>query len=214
MNKLYDTPVSSLRVIFGLVLIFCGFLNLSFGFLPFLAPYSLLLASLIAFLVTYSLKGTAHLFSKPENPFRNFFLFLLAAFILSFVTSFLLVLILKLDLKANDLSGNIPWLQLPFMLLGEELFSFYVLIISLNFLQKNPQRMIIATLLSAFVFAIFHMLTYWNGSFLLTLIHVLLLQGCARILFNAAGVRSNSLYVPWIIHIVFDLITLGAISFL
>lgn len=92
------------------------------------------------------------------------------------------------------------------MLLGEELFSFYVLIISLDFLQKTATNDH-CHLAQRLVYVIFHILSYWNGSSLLTLIHVLeffsMQQAFDRIL---SMFRGSSI-------LCLILITLGAISY-
>lgn len=42
-----------------------------------------------------------------------------------------------------------------------------------------------------------------------TLSHILFVQGLARIFFNLAALKSNSIIVPWIVHVVFALTTFG-----
>ncbi|MBS5932835.1 MAG: CPBP family intramembrane metalloprotease [Clostridiales bacterium] len=66
-----------------------------------------------------------------------------------------------------------------------------------------------ATVCSAIVFALLHVPTYWDGSLLITTLHVLALQGVSRLIFNTAGVKSNSIILPWVIHVLFDILMLG-----
>ncbi|MEN2259745.1 CPBP family glutamic-type intramembrane protease (plasmid) [Paraclostridium benzoelyticum] len=64
-------------------------------------------------------------------------------------------------------------------------------------------------MLSSICFGLLHYSTYFNGSLVNTLIHILLIQGLVRIFFNFAALKSNSIIVPWIIHVVFDFTTFG-----
>lgn len=35
------------------------------------------------------------------------------------------------------------------------------------------------------------------------------LQGVSRLIFNTAGVKSNSIILPWVIYVLFDILMLG-----
>ncbi|WP_430610383.1 CPBP family glutamic-type intramembrane protease [Enterococcus sp. DIV0876] len=130
---------------------------------------------------------------------------------MNFTLSYVVINILQLGLDGNPLSGHIPWLQLPFMLLGEELLSFYILLISASLLINTKHSLLWSNLISALVFALLHVFTYWNGNIFLTLFHVLLLQGLSRLILNTVGLRTNAVWIPWTIHILFDIISLGLV---
>lgn len=197
--------------IFGFFLLLLGFFNLSFGWILVLSPYSLALTGLIAFYMVFG-KDFLLLFTKPIKPLRYFILYFLLIVLVTFGTSYLLQYILNFGLASNPIGGHVPWVKLPFMLFGEELISFYTFILTANLLKKNKHNLLIGNLVSAALFAILHITTYWNGNFFLTLFHVLALQGIARIIFNTSGIKSNTILVPFMIHFIFDVITLLAAS--
>lgn len=213
MNKLLDKRIKAGNAIIGIIILALGFINLSKDYIPIIGPYSLAITGLIAFIVTFGLDSIKLLFSNPRKPIKTFFIFFPISLIVSVLTSAFLIFVLKLNLSANPIVGNIPWLQLPFMLLGEELISFFVFVLVGILLRNNSKKILIASLCSAIVFALLHVPTYWNGSLLLTIFHVILLQGVARLIFNAAGIKSNTIAVPWLIHVLFDSFTLAITLF-
>ncbi|HJE16132.1 MAG TPA: CPBP family intramembrane metalloprotease, partial [Enterococcus casseliflavus] len=44
-----------------------------------------------------------------------------------------------------------------------------------------------------------------NGNVFHTLVHILFIQGVARLLFNQAAIKSNSILTSWGTHVLFDL---------
>lgn len=53
------------------------------------------------------------------------------------------------------------------------------------------------------------MIPYWDGSLFSTLLHVLLLQGVARIIFNFIYLKTgNSIWGSWVAHMLVDIIAL------
>ncbi|MGL4106816.1 CPBP family glutamic-type intramembrane protease [Clostridium sp. LP20] len=204
MDKIFNKPIKTINTIIGIIILALGFLNLSYDWIPILAPFSLAITGLAAFAVTFGLESIKMLFSKPQKTIKTFFTFFLLAVVVSMLTSFFLMYVLKLDLTGNPAVGNVPWLSLPFMLLGEELISFFVFAIIASLFKNNNKQLLIASFGSAIVFALLHVPTYWDGNIIITLLHVLALQGVSRLVFNSAGVKSNSIIVPWVIHVIFD----------
>ena len=207
LSKKFDVKLGILGFLFLLI----GFFNLSYGWLAFLSPYSLTLTGLIAFYMVFG-KDFFLLFSKPIKPVKNFIIFFFLIVVSTFGMSYLLQFVLNIGLSSNPIGGHVPWLKLPFMLFGEEMISFYTFLLTANLLKKNRHHILIGNLVSAILFAVLHMATYWNGNFFLTLFHVLALQGIARIIFNTSGIKSNTILVPFFIHLIFDIITLLATS--
>lgn len=99
----------------------------------------------------------------------------------------------------NDKPGLALLIILPIMIMGEELFSMYFLSVF-----SSKFKLWIASCLSAVVFGLIHFTTYYNGDIFKTLIHILLIQGSARLIFNRAAIKSNSIWTSWIIHLLFD----------
>lgn len=207
MDQLLTKEIDGRKGALGLLLLLMGFLNLSFGWLAVLSPYSLAITGLLAFYLTFG-KDMILLIKRPIQPIKYFFLFFPLSVVVSLGISYLLIVGLGLQLSANPITGHVPWLQLPFMLLGEELISFFIFLLAAIKLQRLSHQLLAANLISAVCFAAIHILTYWNGNLLLTIFHVLALQGVTRIIFNEAGIKSNTLLVPWIIHLLFDALTL------
>ncbi|MBR3320349.1 MAG: CPBP family intramembrane metalloprotease, partial [Exiguobacterium sp.] len=69
---------------------------------------------------------------------------------------------------------------------------------------------LLSSLLSAVVFALLHVPAYWDGSLFSTLLHVLLLQGFARLLLNYVYLKTGrSIWGSWVTHLIIDLIALS-----
>ncbi len=67
-----------------------------------------------------------------------------------------------------------------------------------------------STLLSAVVFGLIHIPSYWDGSLVSTLLHVLLLQGVARLIFNYVYIKTGrSIFGSWISHMIVDFVVLS-----
>lgn len=209
MDQLLTNPIKLRNVYISLAFLFLGFLNLSLGWVPALSPYSLAITGITAFLLTFGTKAWS-IVNQPNQPIKNFLIYFPITVIASLGTSLFLQVILKLKLSANPISNHVPWLQLPAMLLGEELISFFIFIVTAILLSRYSHNILIANLVSAVVFAFLHIPTYWNGNLLMTVLHVLALQGIARIIFNTAGIKSNTILVPLVIHILFDVFALLA----
>lgn len=209
MDQLLTKPIKLSNVFISLTLLFLGFLNLSFGWVSQLSPYSLAITGIAAFLLTFGTEAWS-IVNRPIQPIKNFLIYFPISVITSLGTSLFLLVILNLKLTANPISNHVPWLQLPVMLLGEELISFFIFIVTAILLSKYSHHVLMANLISAVVFAFLHISTYWNGNLLMTVFHVLALQGIARLIFNTAGIKSNTILVPLVIHILFDVFALLA----
>lgn len=94
-------------------------------------------------------------------------------------------------------------LQLPFMLMGEELLGIGVL----EGARAQGWSWLPSTLLSGVIFGMMHFLDYWDGSVFSTVLHVLLLQGVARLILNRIYLHGGqSIWSSWIAHVLIDLV--------
>ncbi|OAN10511.1 CPBP family intramembrane glutamic endopeptidase [Exiguobacterium undae] len=113
-----------------------------------------------------------------------------------------------MEWAANPVSGHLGQIIfiMPFMLMGEELLGIGIL----EGARSKGLSMWTSTLLSAVVFGLMHIPSYWDGSFVSTLLHVLLLQGVARVIFNYLYIKTGrSIWGSWIAHVIVDLIALS-----
>lgn len=202
MDQLYTKKVSLARASLGFFLLMLGFLNLSFGILPipFLPVVSLLLTGLLAFYLNYGAAGLKALFGKPRKPIRTFLIFYPLQMVAGFVLSILVTLLLHGHAGSNPAASDTPWLALPFMLMGEELFSLFILVIVVSLTQKKWLGMC----LSALLFALIHIFTYYNGSIAGVLIHVTLIMGISRLILNGAAIKSNGILISFLVHYAYD----------
>ncbi|MBO0471180.1 CPBP family intramembrane metalloprotease [Enterococcus sp. DIV0242_7C1] len=96
--------------------------------------------------------------------------------------------------------------MIPFMLMGEELLGIGVLEGSLS----SGLSLRSSTLLSALIFGLLHIPSYWDGSLFSTVMHVLLLQSVARLILNLIYLKAGkSIWASWITHLLIDLIALS-----
>lgn len=93
------------------------------------------------------------------------------------------------------------------MIMGEELFS-------IDILEILRKKIGFATLITVIIFGICHFNTYDSGNILQTIIQVLLIQGAARLIFNYAYLKTKSIWISYIIHLIFDLFFLFVIPIL
>ncbi|WP_225419637.1 CPBP family glutamic-type intramembrane protease [Lapidilactobacillus wuchangensis] len=93
--------------------------------------------------------------------------------------------------------------QLPFMLMGEELLGIGVL----EGARARGWSWLPSTLLSGLIFGMLHFLDYWDGSVASTMLHVLMLQGVARLILNRIYLHSGqSIWSSWLAHVLIDLL--------
>ncbi|MFV0558851.1 MAG: CPBP family intramembrane glutamic endopeptidase [Enterococcus sp.] len=99
---------------------------------------------------------------------------------------------------ASVITVSMVLLRVPFMLMGEELISTNVMIA----LQKKGFNFTIASIVCAILFAMWHIPAY--GFVPLQLIITIV---PTRLVLNYIWKRSNSVWVSWICHYVFDCIS-------
>ncbi len=173
------------------------------------------LLSIVSLVIAFGKSGLSDAFSKPIKPFKNIVVWYIVSLIASFISGILLTVVFKLNLHSNPGSEHIvqTLISLPFVLLFEEVISIFVLLVVSNFTYKKTDKLKLAytigIILSSIFFGLLHYSTYFNGNVMHTLIHILFVQGLARIFFNLAALKSNSIIVPWIVHVVFDFTTFG-----
>lgn len=101
--------------------------------------------------------------------------------------------------------GQIIWM-LPFMLMGEEFLGIGIL----EGARSKGLSMLTSSLLSAVIFGLLHIPAYWDGSLISTVLHVLLLQGVARLIFNYIYIKTGrSIWGSWVTHMIVDVIALA-----
>lgn len=173
------------------------------------------LLSIVSLVIAFGKSGLSDVFSKPLKPIKNIVVWYVISLIVSFISGILLTVVFKLNLHSNPGSEHIvqTLISLPFVLLFEEVISIFVLLVVSNFTYKKTDKLKLAytigIILSSIFFGLLHYSTYFNGNVMHTLIHILFVQGLARIFFNLAALKSNSIIVPWIVHVVFDFTTFG-----
>lgn len=173
------------------------------------------LLSIVSLVIAFGKSGLSDVFSKPIKPIKNIVVWYIVSLIASFISGILLTVVFKLNLHSNPGSEHIvqTLISLPFVLLFEEVISIFVLLVVSNFTYKKTDNLKLANaigiVLSSVFFGLLHYSTYFNGNVMHTLIHILCVQGLARIFFNLAALKSNSIIVPWIVHVVFDFTTFG-----
>ncbi|WP_085283152.1 type II CAAX prenyl endopeptidase Rce1 family protein [Paraclostridium bifermentans] len=173
------------------------------------------LLSIVSLVIAFGKSGLSDVFSKPIKPIKNIVVWYVISLIVSFISGILLTVVFKLNLHSNPGSEHIvqTLISLPFVLLFEEVISIFVLLVVSNFTYKKTDKLKLAytigIILSSIFFGLLHYSTYFNGNVMHTLIHILFVQGLARIFFNLAALKSNSIIVPWIVHVVFDFTTFG-----
>ncbi|OJG34124.1 hypothetical protein RV00_GL000936 [Enterococcus devriesei] len=119
-----------------------------------------------------------------------------------------LALKIGLSWTSNPAAGHLGSiiLKIPFMLMGEELLGIGVLETARN----KGLSLTASTFLSALIFGLIHSFVYWDGSLFSTLLHVLLLQGVARLIFNYVYLKTDrSIWGSWISHVLVDLVGLA-----
>ncbi|RKD75984.1 hypothetical protein ATL39_0194 [Sinobaca qinghaiensis] len=172
---------------------------------PFLA--------VVALLIAFGRQGIKDIFSKPIKPYKNFFVWYIIMIIMSLISGILLSLFVNTPLRGNPGTEHLAqtFISLPFVLLFEEIISFFFLLAVANIIYKRTKNLFWAqaagVAVSAVIFGLLHYTTYYNGNMVDTLAHIIFIQGMARVFLNLAGLKSNSLMIPWIIHVVFDLNT-------
>lgn len=172
--------------------------------IPYLGYFTLLLFGSIAYMMVFGSQAYKKLFQKPVNFRKNFITYFLLTLLFSLVLGTIVALITHTQ-KGNAAVNNPLWfffLIMPFALIGEELFSIYFY--DLFKLKISP---LAANLLVSIIFGLIHYTTYFNGSILLTILQIILVQGSARFWFNQSYEHSRSILTSFTIHYFFDLVT-------
>lgn len=207
MNMTHGQTMSTtnIRLATGLVLLVTGFFTLTS--LPG-AWFALFLAGVAAWAVTFGKDGR-QAFTAPRK------LWVIPAGVLMyFVTSLVVEIAIRftsLEWASSPAAGHLSdiiWM-LPFMLMGEELVGIGVL----EGARSKGLSILSSSLLSALVFGLMHVSTYWDGSLVSTLLHVLLLQGVARLIFNYVYLKTGrSIWGSWIAHLLVDILALSLVA--
>lgn len=191
-------------LIIGSLLLLIGFLLVNF----FDAAWSaLFIGGAFAWIIVFR-QDYKRVFSFPKKIWL-IRLGVIIYFVYSIIVSFSVTL-LGFDWAANPAVGQlnqIIWI-LPFMLFGEEFLGIGIL----EGARSKGVSTLMSSLLSAVIFALLHVFAYWDGSLFSTLLHVLLLQGFARLLLNYVYLKTGrSIWGSWITHLIIDLIALSAV---
>lgn len=180
-----------------------GFVWLSFGWGGVLSSFGLFIGCLIGTPLILGKEGTIKLFKKPTHLFRWAF----GMYLVDTIWGLGIGITLKYSgviMKGNDVEDHLGWLFylfIPFMLMAEEMLSLTLLE---DLAKKMP--LWLASLFSALLFGLLHFWTYNNGYLGFTLIHILALQGVARLWLNIAYFKGgHSIWTSWLSHMLIDL---------
>lgn len=201
MENIKNFKIESWRLVVGAAALVGGFWLLStFAW----AWWALFVGGLIAWIVMFQ-GNTREAFSLPK---RLWIIPLgIIAYLLYGIAAGTIATKLGLNWSANPASGHLGLLifKIPFMLMGEELLGIGILEAARN----KGASLTTSTLLSALLFGLMHVFVYWDGSWFSTILHVLLLQGVARLIFNYVYlVMGKSIWGSWLTHVGVDLIAL------
>lgn len=205
MDNLLGKKIDRSKAILGTIILLIGVFGLFYG-PPLISTFSLCITGFISFWIVFGVKGINNLFSKPVAPIRTILFYLILNILLSIGTSFLLLRVLHWNLHGNSAAESfqpILLIAIPIMILGEELLSLFFLS-----LFSSKFSVILSNIFSALIFALLHYSTYNNGNIFHTLVHIIIIQGVARILFNQSAIKSNSIITSWIVHVLFDFLAL------
>ncbi|WP_275399736.1 CPBP family glutamic-type intramembrane protease [Enterococcus faecium] len=189
------------KAIIGAIIIFLGLIGLLFA-PTIVSIFSLTITGIISLVLVYGKDKVIQIFSKPILPFKNIIKYFFLNVVVSVGVGLILNFVLHWNLQGNPVNevlSPLLFFTLPIMLLGEELFSIYFLSVF-----SSKFSLPIASLISAIIFGLIHFSTYFSGNIFHTLMHILLIQGVARIIFNQSAIKSNSIITSWIVHVLFD----------
>lgn len=201
MKRLFTAKISKPAVLIALILLFVGFLVLSYD-VPYIAPFSLAITGFLSLFLLFGKQGISYAFSKPQKLLSTYVLGLIGAWIFAGIGVFITTTILHSAASGNASLGGMNWLELvktiP-MLLGEELITFVLLLVIVNLLGGTRKALFIAIIVSALIFGFLHLPTYnWNFA------QVIFIIAAARIPFTLASLRSDSMYTGLFVHITYD----------
>lgn len=202
MRTIEDAKIKTGNILLGALFLCGGFTLLSL--FPW-AWWGLFAGGLVAWAIVFK-KDSLFAFTLPKH-------------IWMILLGFLGYMALSISVGYLALSFGLPWavnpvaghlgnmiLKIPFMLMGEELLGIGILETARN----KGLSLTSSTFLSALIFGMMHIFVYWDGSLVSTLLHVLLLQGVARLIFNYVYLKTNrSIWGSWISHLLVDFVSLG-----
>ncbi|MBU5365494.1 CPBP family intramembrane metalloprotease [Enterococcus devriesei] len=202
MNKLEETKIKGSNILLGALFLGIGFTLLSvFSW----AWWALFAGGLAAWAVVFR-KNSVSAFTFPKHLWMILLGFL-GYMALSMSVGYL-AMSLGFHWNVNPAAGHLESiiLKIPFMLMGEEFLGIGILETARN----KGISLTVSTLLSALIFGLMHFFVYWDGSLASTLLHVLLLQGAARLIFNYVYLKTNrSILGSWLSHILVDFVSLS-----
>ena len=193
---------NNVKLLLGALFLLIGFIMLNYFDW---AWWGLFIGGIIAWAITFK-QDSKQALSLPHK-WWAIFLGVLIYFVYSFVV-FNIITRLGFEWAANPQAGNLSGiiLILPFMLFGEELLGVGIL----EGARSKGLSFLSSSLISAVVFALLHVPSYWDGSMVSTLLHVLLLQGVARLILNYVYIKTGrSIWGSWVTHILIDVIALS-----
>lgn len=211
MDKIIGKNLDIKKVFLGTGVVCIGLIGLLYA-PAVISIVSLAISGFAGLFIVYGKEATLSIFSKPKSPVKNILKFFLLNTFISFSISIILQYLLKWNLSGNPANEDFQLLALfviPIMILGEELFSIYFFSIF-----SSKFSIPVASFFSAIIFGLIHYSTYNNGNVFHTLIHILLIQGIARLIFNQAALKSNSIITSWGIHVLFDFFAFLTVYFL
>ena len=193
-----------LRILAGSGLLIAGLMGL--GQLGDISLFSTFVGGLLGYWLIFGTDAFEGLFKRPHRGWLKWSVLMLVGNLVWSLGAGAIFQLLGLNLHANPVvdtfGAMLPFIH--FMLMGEELLSLALLNGARKFIPT-----IYASLFSAVVFGLIHFSTYWNGQIGTTLLHILVIQGVARIFLNIAYLKANSIWGSWSTHLAFDLFTLG-----
>lgn len=194
------------KTLLGLVVLFAGFylmgnVNLHIGYAQ---EFTLLVFSSIAVAIIFGRQALTW-FSKPQGKYIRI---IIGCIVFNAVWSMLAGGVVQAifgegGTQGNSAVGNYLLLFfVPFMLMGEELFSIGILE---TLRTKWGLSTLASTLLTAVIFGLIHFNTYNGGNVVRTLVHILVVQGVGRLVLNYAYLKTRSIWASYAVHLIFDL---------
>lgn len=202
MNTLEEMDIKNNDILLGTLFLGIGFVILS---LFTWGWWALFVGGVAAWAIVFK-KDSLSAFRYPKHVWVILLGFVAYA-ILGALVGFL-ALKIGLPWASNPAAGHLGSiiLKIPFMLMGEELLGIGILETARN----KGLSLTASTFLSALIFGLIHSFVYWDGSLFSTLLHVLLLQGAARLIFNYVYIKTDkSIWGSWISHVLVDLVSLA-----
>ena len=131
------------------------------------------------------------MFSKPVAPCQKYSQIFFINVVISAAVSVFLQQILKWGLTGNPINEAFQPVIIYYFAYHDTWRRIVLSVFSRYFSSKFSIP--VASFLSAIIFGFIHYSTYDNGNILHTVAHILLIQGVARLLFNQAAIKSNSI---------------------